>query len=227
MIRMMLSNEEEKPNASEFLSIAVTWHPLWRMEFLNLRARLMDMELVLASASPRRRKLLGKIVRRFGVRAANIDEKIKTGEQFQKAAVRLAFRKAEAVSSENPDAVVIGADTIAYLGKKNFRKTNDEKKARRILTFLRGKTHFVITGVCVLFPSGKSVKYTVKASVSMKKFDEKTLASYLKSNEWKGRAGSYDISGKGKQLVANVRGEKETVVGLPLRRLRLLLKNQK
>jgi len=183
------------------------------------------MKLVLASASPRRKRLLGKIVKRFGVSAANIGERMGKGEPFSSACMRLAKKKAAAVSSKNPGAIVIGADTIAYRGKKNFRKTESEATAKKVLSFLRGKTHYVITGVAVIFPSGKCVKYGVRASVKMKKFGDKQMASYLKSGEWKGRAGCYDISGKGAALVEKVRGEKETVVGLPLRRLRMFLKN--
>lgn len=179
------------------------------------------MELVLASASPRRERLLKRIVKKFSVRIAKIDEKIGAGEAFQKAAERLAALKASAVADGK--SVVVGADTIAYLGKRNFRKTDDEKKAKRVLLFLRGKTHYVITGVAVLYPSGKCVKYSVKAAVKMKKFSDAQLASYLRSGEWKGRASSYDISGKGHALVQSVRGEKETVVGLPLKRLKLIL----
>lgn len=177
--------------------------------------------IVLASASPRRRRLLGKIVRKFSVRIAKIEERIHAGEDFEKAAMRLALLKARA--AVDGKSIVIGADTIACLGKKNFRKTDDEKKARRILAFLLGKTHFVITGVCVLFPNGRRVEYSVKAAVKMKKFSEKELASYLHSGEWKGRAGCYDISGKGRKLVQSVRGERETVIGLPLKRLRKVL----
>ena len=179
------------------------------------------MGIVLASASPRRERLLKKIVRKFSVKVAKIDEAIHSGEPFAKVCVRLAGMKARDVADGK--SIVIGADTIAYLGRRNFRKTDDEGKARRILLELRGKTHYVITGVAVLYSSGKCVKYSVRAAVKMKKFSDAQLSSYLKSNEWKGRAGSYDISGKGRALVQSVKGEEETVVGLPLKRLRAIL----
>ena len=179
------------------------------------------MEIVLASASQRRERLLKRIVKKFSVRVAKIDESIHAGESFSRACVRLAEMKARHVADGK--SVVIGADTIAYLVRKNFRKTNDGKKARGVLLFLRGKTHYVITGVAVLFPSGKIVKYSVKARVKMKEFTDDKLESYLKYGEWRGRAGCYDVSGKGRRLVASVRGEKETVVGLPLKRLKLIL----
>ena len=179
------------------------------------------MDVVLASASPRRERLLKKITRKFSVKTAKIDEKIGAGETFQKAAERLAVLKASAVADGK--SVVIGADTIAYFGKRNFRKTKDGTTARRVLSYLRGKTHYVITGVAVIYPSGRCVKYSVKARVKMKEFTDDKLESYLKYGEWRGRAGCYDVSGKGRRLVASVRGEKETVVGLPLKRLKLIL----
>ncbi|MCX6772643.1 MAG: Maf family protein [Candidatus Micrarchaeota archaeon] len=179
------------------------------------------MKLILASASPRRERLLKKLVKRFSVKAAHIDETIHAGEPFSRACVRLAEKKARKVFDKQ--SVVIGADTIAYFRKKNFRKTSDARKAESILLFLRGKTHYVITGVCVTFPSGKQVKYSVKAAVKMKNFSNSELVSYLKSGEWKGRAGCYDISGKGAKLVQSVKGEKETVVGLPIKKLKNIL----
>ena len=181
------------------------------------------MRIILASSSPRRKRLLGKIVPKFLASSANISERILQGESFPSAAIRLAEKKAKAIAKKEKGAIVIGADTIAYRGREIFRKTNDGKLARKILASLSGKTHFVVTGVAVFFPNGRRVKYSVKAAVKMKKLSERQLASYLKCGEWKGRAGCYDVSGKGKALVESVRGEKETVVGLPLKRLRAAL----
>ncbi len=184
------------------------------------------MQTILASASPRRKRLLARAVRRFSVAPAHIDEKMKRGETFSRACVRLAEAKARAVAKAHPRAVVIGADTIAYRGKRIYRKTDSARLARAILLELSGKTHYVITGVAVLRPGGKCVKYSVRAAVKMKKITPRALEWYMKSGEWKGRAGSYDISGKGRKLVLSVRGEKETVVGLPMKKLKLILKKK-
>lgn len=182
------------------------------------------METILASASPRRKRLLAKLVRKFSVVPAEINERLLPREPYSRACVRLAEKKAAAVAAKRQSATVIGVDTIAYRGKKIFRKTGSEGKARAILRFLSGKTHTVATGVCIVFPSGKRVKYCEKAAVKMKKLADARLGKYLKSGEWKGRAGSYDISGKGSALIARVKGEKETVAGLPLRKLRKILR---
>jgi len=183
------------------------------------------MEIVLASASLRRKRLLLRLVKRFEVAPANVDEEIGKSESFRAAAVRLAVLKARKTAKRKMGALVIGADTIAYLGKKNCRKTNERRVAARILRELSGKTHSVVTGVAVLHPGERMVKYSVLSRVRMKRLNEKTIARYLKTSDWKGRAGSYDASGKhAKLVVAGIVGEKENVAGLPLIRLRKLLK---
>jgi len=181
------------------------------------------MEIVLASASPRRKRLLKRIVRKFSVKVAKVDERIHAGESFSSAAARLAVAKARKIAVKEKNAFAIGADTIAYLGKKNFRKAVSESEAKNALRFLSGKTHTVVTGVAVVFPNGKCIKYCEKASVRMKKLRELEIENYLKTGEWKGRAGCYDVSGKGKWLMASMKGEKKTVIGLPLKRLKRVL----
>ncbi len=182
------------------------------------------MRVILASASPRRARLLRKIAGRFGVEPASVCERIGRGEAYVAAAKRLAGEKARKVALANPCCTVIGADTIAYLGKRNIRKTNSLQAAKRALSFLSGKTHSVATGVAVVFPSGKTVSYAVKADVRMKRLDGKTIDGYLRTGEWKGRAGCYDVSGIGGKLVAKIRGERKAVVGLPLARLAKLIR---
>ena len=185
------------------------------------------MKIILASASPRRERLLARLARNFSVAPAHINESVRHGESFLRACVRLAEAKARNVSCKRQGAIVIGADTIAYQGKRIYRKTGSRRAARAILQELSGIAHYVITGVAVVYPDGKCVKYAVRAKVSMKKLAPNALECYLKGGEWKGRAGSYDVSGKGKGLVEKITGEKETVIGLPLKRLRLILGKQK
>ncbi|MEM2138396.1 MAG: Maf family protein [Candidatus Anstonellaceae archaeon] len=181
------------------------------------------MGFVLASASPRRKRLLKKIVRKFSVKIPEVDERIRSKESFLHAAARLAELKAKKIAEQSEKDIVIGADTIAYHGKRYFRKTNDVKAARRVLRFLSGKTHDVVTGVAVVFPDGKCANYCERAKVRMKRLGDEEIAGYLKSGEWKGRAGCYDVSGKGRKLVAELKGERETVVGLPLEKLKKIL----
>jgi len=185
------------------------------------------MKIILASASPRREKILRKLVGNVLVKPAHIDEKIRAGEGFVRACVRLAKAKAECISDAVPLSLVIGADTIAYKGRKIYRKTDDERAARKILRELSGKTHYVITGVAIAYPSREGVCYYERSSVKMKKLSADEIELYLKAGDWQGRAGCYDISGKGAALVEKVIGEKETVIGLPIKKLKGLLRKAK
>jgi len=204
-----------------FINIDAAFHA---MQATIRGGRRKPAALILASASPRRARLLSGLVRNFSVAPARIGERMGRGEPFARACVRLARAKALAVARGHPGAIVIGADTIAYRGGKIYRKTSSVRAARAILQELSGKTHHVITGVAVVRPGGKCVEYSAGAAVEMKRLDGKLLGWYMKTGEWKGRAGSYDVSGKGAKLVARVRGEKETVVGLPLKKLKLILR---
>ncbi len=184
-----------------------------------------SMNVVLASSSPRRKRLLGRLVGGFSVKTADIEEHVGRDEGFARAAVRLAETKARA--AWNGRALVIGADTIAYRGKKMFRKTESAGVARRILTALRGNTHGVVTGVALVFPDGRCVKYAAKARVKMRNWERGEIEGYLRGGEWRGRAGCYDVSGEGEGLVESILGEKETVVGLPLVKLGKILSEEK
>ena len=179
------------------------------------------MKIVLASSSPRRKRLLRKLVRKFSVKASEVNERIGRNEGFARAAVRLAEAKARAAWKGGE--LAIGADTIAYRGRKMFRKTESLEAARRILRQLEGSTHEVVTGVALVFPDGRCAKFAAKARVKMREWKEGELEGYLRGGEWKGRAGCYDVSGRGTVLVEKVAGEKETVIGLPLVRLRRAL----
>ena len=181
------------------------------------------MGIVLASASPRRKRLLAKLVRGFRTFESGVSERMLPGEGFRKAAIRLALAKAKKAARRHPGAIVIGADTISYLGKSAFRKTENKRQARRILAAISGKTHSVVTGVAVLFPSGRAEKYAKIARIRLKKFGKDELEAYLRSGEWMGRTGCYDLSGRAARFAKCVRGERETAIGLPLARLRKIL----
>jgi len=174
----------------------------------------------------RRKRILRRLVADFSVAPANVDERLRRGESFRAACVRLADVKARKAAEKRPNALVVGADTIAYLEKKNCRKTKSRRVAASILRTLSGKWHSVLTGVAIVFPSGKAVKYSVLSRVKMKRLDAGKIAGYLKTDDWRGRAGSYDASGKhAKMVIEKIVGERENVVGLPVRRLRKILED--
>ena len=173
--------------------------------------------LVLASASPRRLELL----RQVGlvpdcIDPADIDETPRRGELPPAHAMRLAEEKASAVMPRHPGAFILGADTVVACGRRILPKTEDEASARSCLELLSGRRHRVYGGVAVLSPSGDIAIRRVVSQVAMKRLSEVELESYLRSGEWRGKAGGYAIQGIGAALVKEVRGSVTNVIGLPL-----------
>ena len=178
----------------------------------------MIRPLILASASPQRRAILAEAGFDFEVRPAHVDE----DEQGDPAAVAEANarRKARAV----PGPLVLGADTVVALDGVIYGKPRDAAQAREFLAILNGRTHEVV-GAIALARDGEVVATAVEVTrVTFKASDDAALARYVATGEWDGRAGGYAIQGAGGKLVERVDGDYLNVVGLPLGRLKTLLK---
>lgn len=183
-------------------------------------------QLVLASASPYRRRMLEAAGVSFEVVAADIDEAAlkrrlaaATPKPGPAAIVEaLAGAKAEAVSAKHPDAVVIGADQVLALDDELFDKPGDLAAAHAQLERLRGKTHRLLTGVA-LAQGGEIVwTHVGEATLTMRPFSPEFLERYL-ANAGTGLCqivGAYEIEGAGVQLFERVEGDHFTIVGLPL-----------
>ena len=179
--------------------------------------------LVLASASPFRRKLLEAAGIAFTVVPANVDESVLKRELAGKTgaaglAGALAALKAEAVSRDRPDSWVIGSDQVVALGADIFDKPPDLAQARLQLQRLRGQTHALVTAVA-LARCGRVVWSTVEsASLTMRAFSDAFLDRYLADcgTDLCRMAGAYEIEGRGIQLFERVEGDHFTIVGLPL-----------
>ena len=179
--------------------------------------------LVLASASPFRRKLLEAAGLAFRVVPAKVDEaaiKRDHGAGLEPAALAetLAAAKAEAVSRECGDSLVIGSDQVAALGSRVFDKPADLAEARAHLVELRGRTHRLFTAVA-LARNGQVVwRQTEIATLTMRRFSEEFLNRYLAEGGARlcQMAGAYEIEGRGIQLFERVEGDHFTIVGLPL-----------
>ncbi len=177
------------------------------------------MEIVLASASPRRKELLGLIADDFRVLVSDEEEILPEGIEPFSAPEYLAGIKAGAVKEICPDALVIGADTAVFYGERMLGKPRDEKEAREMLTALSGKTHRVITG-CALFYKDKKCAFSVSTEVEFYKLSERDIDWYIETNEWTDKAGAYGIQGKGSTLVKGIKGDYFSVVGLPIAELK-------
>lgn len=181
------------------------------------------MEIVLASASPRRRELLSLITEHFTVCPADADETLRDAPLGEEV-TRLSRLKAEAVQAQYPNAVCIGSDTMVTIDGLRLGKPKDADEAASMLRRLRGRTHEVLTGLAVLTPNGGAHTLHTCTRVTFRDFAEDELAAYLATREPLDKAGAYGIQGLGGLLVAGIQGDYHNVVGLPVCRLgRMLL----
>jgi len=182
--------------------------------------------LVLASASPRRLDLLARIgVEPDAVVPADIDESVLKGELPRQHAMRLAREKAEAVSSREPEALVLAADTVVAVGRRILPKVEDEATLRACMRLLSGRRHRVLTGVALAIPDVGVRERLVETMIAMKRLSDEEIDYYASHGEWRGKAGGYALQGYGEVYVRHIAGSYSNVVGLPLAETRVLLKS--
>lgn len=170
-------------------------------------------EIILASASPRRRELMLEAgFTGFRVIPSHAEE--------DDSPLDNALRKAEDVAQSYPDALVIGADTVIRLGRTVIGKPADEADAVRILSFLSGKTHEVVTGVCVrCLASDICVRYEVSTAVEFRTLSPEIIAEYLRLVPVLDKAGAYAIQEHGDLIISSISGSRSNVIGLPMEQL--------
>lgn len=198
--------------------------------------------LILASASPRRQELLRNAGISFAVEPANIDETPVSGESPRQCAERLAREKALTVWRGRPHDLVLGADTIVVVGDTMLGKPVDADDAARMLKMLSGRTHQVITGVCLVSlaaahpdgkspllansarsgePSGSASPQSVRTAsettlVTFEQLSEKDIRDYVATGEPMDKAGAYAIQGIASRWIPRLEGDYSNVVGLPV-----------
>lgn len=172
-------------------------------------------DLILASASPRRRELLGSLGLRFAVRSVDVDETPRDGEPPRSYVLRLAAEKAR--ERAHPGEIVLAADTTVVLGSEILGKPRDPEDARRMLARIAGREHTVLTGVALEEPGrGLRVSDIAASRVRMALLSEERIAWYVETGEPLDKAGSYAVQGLGALFVEEIEGNYTNVVGLPL-----------
>jgi septum formation protein len=173
--------------------------------------------LILASASPRRRRLLEELGLSFTIEVVPVDERPFAHETPREFVLRAATDKTRAVGERHHSAWILGADTVVVLDNQILGKPVDEDDARRLLTLLAGRWHEVFTGFCLYKKDMMHLSVNaVRTSVKFVDFDERVSAAYVKTGEPLDKAGAYGIQGKGGFLVEQINGSYSNVVGLPL-----------
>lgn len=180
-------------------------------------------KLVLASGSPRRMTLLSQVgIKPDALRPASIDESPKRGEMPRGLALRLARQKAEtardqiANDTDIADAYVLAADTVVAVGRRILLKPQFMEEAIASLQLLSGRTHKVLTGVCLITPDDRVRIKIIETRVRFKHLSRAEIEAYIASREWRGKAGGYAIQGLAGSFVQKIIGSYTNVVGLPL-----------
>lgn len=172
-------------------------------------------EFILASASPRRREILQNAGFSFRVVPSDADETVDEGISGEKTVEILAERKALQILGENPDAVILGCDTVVVSQGRILGKPRDDSDAFSMLRELSGKTHSVCTGVCIC-DKDRRVTFCNTTKVTFNSLSDETIRSYIATGEPGDKAGSYGIQGFGSVLVKNIQGDYFSVMGLPV-----------
>ncbi|MBI5640772.1 MAG: septum formation inhibitor Maf [Nitrospirae bacterium] len=181
--------------------------------------------IILASASPRRRDILGLTGLSFRVDAGDFEEVIDSRMEPGRLARHLSREKARSVAGRHKNAVIIAADTLIRARGKVFGKPRTKKEARDMLSTLSGRVHTVITGFSVYdTETNKCLSRSVETKVYFKRLKAKEIEAYIRSGEPMDKAGAYAIQGLGSVFIKRIDGDYFNVVGLPLSSLVDMLK---
>ena len=202
MTYIPLGCKEAKGHAKSILSATLT--------------RMNTHKLILASGSPRRKELLERAGYSFEIIVSDVEENAPEDIAPAEIAERNARLKARAVAKDvDETAIVIGADTVVSIDGVVFGKPSDEHEAKDMLGRLSGRTHQVITGVCLA--SGSTAKsFHVTTDVTFRELAQAEIDAYVACGEPMDKAGAYGIQGAGGKLVDHISGDYDNVVGLPV-----------
>ena len=173
----------------------------------------MTPRLVLASTSPQRRAILEQLAIPFAAVAPRYGEHDPPDADPVALVREHALGKARSVHEAGQ--TTLGVDTTVHLDGRVYAKPRDEEHARAMLRELAGRTHAVLSGVCLITPDGETVEHA-ETLVTFRALDDAALARYAASGEWEGRAGGYAIQGLASKFIDKIEGCYFNVVGLPV-----------
>lgn len=180
--------------------------------------------LILASASPQRKELLHALGWSFDMLPSTVHEEAHPELNPPLRAQALATEKARDIAHKNPDAFVIGCDTLVVSADGSLlEKPVDENDARTMLKKLSGNICVVHSGLCIISPDGKEFVDISSSTVHFKKLSERDINWWMQTGLWKDRSGSFQIDGPGQLMIERIEGDFTSIVGLPVYLLGRLL----
>ncbi|WP_075520786.1 Maf family protein [Candidatus Pelagibacter communis] len=193
------------------------------------------IKIILASKSEVRKKILLENGISCNVEPSKVDEDViknallKEGATPEIISKNLAELKANKISSKNPDVLVLGADSVIDLDGEIISKPKSREEAFNILKKMSGKSHFLISSVCISKMGNMIWNYTDKAELVMKDFNDSDLKNYLSkiSDKILYAYNVYQIEGEGKKLFSKIKGDKNTIMGLPIAKIKSYLQEHK
>ena len=192
-----------------------------------------NKKIILASQSPRRHSLIKKLNIDFDVVSPNFDEKLDTDNYSDESIQSLSLKKAMSVLDLNQqgtdfllykNCLIVSADTVVVLDNKIYGKPKNEECAKKMLSQLSNRTHFVVTAVSVVDADTKNfITRLVKTYVTFQDLSESLIDSYVKNQKPLDKAGAYGIQEMGSEFIKDVQGDLENVIGLPTKTLKEML----
>jgi len=173
------------------------------------------MQIILASASPRRKELFSQFGLDFTVTIPHVDEEVRKGEHPEDFCRRISMDKAAFASRDYPDALIIAADTIVVIENKIMGKPRDDKEAFEYLMLLQDKTHEVYTGYTIMH-KGENKTRVIRTQVHFRTMSKEEILWYIATGEPLDKAGAYAVQGIGSIFIDRVEGSYTNVIGLPL-----------
>lgn len=183
-------------------------------------------QLVLASASPRRKELVKKLEVPFLIDPSNFEEYVDMAKKPQELAIALSQGKAKDVAKRHNKSIILGADTFVVLEGRYLNKPTDRKDAEEMLVFQSGKKEEVVTGYTLFdTDTGKTVSNAVTSYVYLKPYTNEEISVYLDRNTYMDKAGAYAIQEVGDIFIEKIEGDQDNIVGLPITDIRKALQD--
>lgn len=176
----------------------------------------MMKRIILASQSPRRKELLAQMGVQFDAVPSGYDERLDDSRATAEVAKELALGKAMDVAEQYPDCIVIGSDTIVTVDDRQLEKPRDKREAHEILKLLSGRPNYVTTGVAVVcLADGTRIVEETTTQVVFRPYDADVVARYVETGDSLDKAGAYGIQSGAAPLISHIKGDYDTVIGLP------------